>query len=186
MRQAYDYWQDQPGNYYPKRDEAPSTPRYWLPSRVFSLGRSSSMAFKVNLRNQFEKSKTITTSPPSAPLERTSESHGPRIRPPCSSISQNSSALLPVLKGTEIVAFGEDYQRPAAPERHATVAADPRSGYLTDGFGHRQVIHILLSPQALITNVRNLAGKDLERSKSPQPVPVTFPKSVYPGVRARL
>src|SRR6202050_613569 len=85
LRQAYDYWQDQPGNYYPKRDEAPSTPRYWLPSRVFSLGRSSSMAFKVNLRNQFEKSKTITTSPPSAPLERTSESHGPRIRPPCSS-----------------------------------------------------------------------------------------------------
>jgi len=30
---------------------------------------------------------------------------------------------------------------------------------LTDGFGHRQAIHILLSSRALITKVRELARK---------------------------
>ena len=31
-----------------------------------------------------------------------------------------------LLKETEIVAFGEDYQRPVTPSRHTAVAADPR------------------------------------------------------------
>jgi hypothetical protein len=77
------------------------------------------------------------------------------------------------------MAFGEDYQRPTAPEKARNSHGGSPSGYLTDGFGHRQVIHILLSLQALITKVRNLAGQDPERSKA-STGPVTFPKSVYP------
>jgi len=122
LRQAYDYWQDQPGNYYPKRLERRLKAALLAPSRVFSLGWSSS----TNPKSPSDsKGKAATVGLPSAsgaykrvPLSM--------VKPPCSSISQSSSALLPVLKETEIVAFGEDYQQPATPERHAAVAADPR------------------------------------------------------------
>jgi hypothetical protein len=54
------------------------------------------------------------------------------------------------------------------------------SGYLTDRFGHRQVIHILLSMRAHITNVRSPTAIDQEGHKKPSNGLVTFPKSVHP------
>jgi hypothetical protein len=72
------------------------------------------------------------------------------------------------------MAFGEDYQRPATPlERRGSSHGGSPSGYLTDRFGHRQAIHILLSSQALIAKVRSSTRK----TKSG---PVPFPKSAYP------
>src|ERR1700689_1848462 len=99
LRQAYDYWQDQPGNYYPKRLERRLKAALLAPSRVFSLGWSSS----TNPKSPSDsKGKAATVGLPSASgaYERVPLS---TIKPPCSSISQSSSALLPVLKETGIV-----------------------------------------------------------------------------------
>src|ERR1700730_2380903 len=41
------------------------------------------------------------------------------LRRQLASFSQVSSTLLPVLRGTKIMAFGEDYQQPTKPERLA-------------------------------------------------------------------
>lgn len=82
---------------------------------------------------------------------------------PCSSISQNSDALLPVHR-TRIVAFGEDYQQPARLKGTRSRGGSP-SGYLTDRFGHRQVIHILLSSQAQATKAQSSTRKTKKARK---------------------
>ena len=93
-------------------------------------------------------------------------------RAPCFSISQNSDALLPVHR-TRIVAFGEDYQQPAHLKGARSRGGSP-SGYLTDRFGHRQVIHILLSSQAHATKAQSSTRKT-ERLESPSTVRSPFP-----------
>ena len=55
--------------------------------------------------------------------------------------SQVSSVLLPVQR-TEITAFKEDYQQPAAPERHAQSRRIPNYLFVCRS-SHRQSIHIL-------------------------------------------
>jgi hypothetical protein len=75
LRQAYDYWQDQPGNYYPKRGEAPQRRATGSLTGVFARPEFVNGFKGANL--QTDKSKTITASPPSA-LGRTSESYDPR------------------------------------------------------------------------------------------------------------
>jgi hypothetical protein len=49
LRQAYDYWQDQPGNYYP------IITKVLIPSRELSLGWSSSQ-FPSQVRPQRQDS----------------------------------------------------------------------------------------------------------------------------------
>src|ERR1700729_3897437 len=133
------------------------------PSRVFSLGRSSSTGSKE------QTFKPIKVRPyPQVHLPPWGVQASPTIHDQ-TTLSLDLTKFKhtsPCPLQTAIVAFGGDYQRPTAPERHATVTADPRVVYLTDRFSHRQVIHILLLLQALITKVRNLAEKDLECSKA--------------------
>jgi len=126
-------------------------------------------------------SDTATVSPPSAEAyKRVPQS---TIPPPCSSISQSSSSLLPVLleqRSWPSVRTTSD--RRHLKGMHCSHGGSP-SGYLTDGFGHRQVIHIPLSSRALITNVRSSTGKDLERSKALATVRSPFPSQRIPIYR---
>jgi hypothetical protein len=121
--------------------EGASTPCYQLPRGCF---HSTGVHQQIRSHLQIQKGKAIITDQPSA-LERTSKSHNQRpdhLVPRSHKIQAHFSLSF---EETEIMAFGEDYQQPAAPERHAAVTADPRVVILTDGFGHRQAIHIPLS-----------------------------------------
>ena len=66
----------------------------------------------------------------------------PATGTPYPQVSQVLGTDLPVRK-TRITAFDEDYQRPAAPLRHAAVQVDPRVVIWRAGLAHRQSIHIL-------------------------------------------
>jgi len=67
--------------------------------------------------------------------------HKPASGTPCFPISHVSGTALPVQR-TGIVAFDEDYQQPAAPERCTQSRRIPE-WLIANRFGHRQVIHIL-------------------------------------------
>jgi hypothetical protein len=62
--------------------------------------------------------KAVTAGLPST-QGRTSKSHHPPSNHLVPRSHKFQAHFLPVLKGTEIMAFREDYQQPAAPERHA-------------------------------------------------------------------
>jgi len=163
--------QDQPGNYCPKRPEAPFKASLPTPLRVPSLGWSSSM----NSQKEFLKGKATTAGLPSAPESVQTSPNRPwsdHLVPP---ISQSSSATSPCLQRDRD--HGLRWGLPATGyaffERCAAVTADPRVVIWLTRFGHRQAIHILLSLQALITKVRS----STRQTKSG---PVPFPKSAYP------
>jgi|HubBroStandDraft_5_1064220.scaffolds.fasta_scaffold271986_1 hypothetical protein len=79
------------------------------------------------------------TFPPQGGVQATSN---PQMASPCFPFSHVLSKI-PLSRGeTKVTALGEDYQRPATPERHATDVADPLvvSCIRID---HRQAIHLL-------------------------------------------
>ena len=105
MRQAYDYWQDQPGNYFPFNT---NRTRRGFPGRW-----SSSTIERIRLQHIHGFCLGILTV------------SGPAIEPPChrSHIFQTHFSLS--LFQTEIMAYGEDYQQPASyTEISCTVTAD--------------------------------------------------------------
>jgi len=142
------------------------------PQRVLSKGWSSSLKggrsrLPLRLNKQGRNRKSAFH-----PVKGVQASLTIADRAPCISISQNSGALLPVHR-TRIVAFGEDYQQPAGLKGSRSRGGSP-SGYLTDRFSHRQVIHILLSSQAHATKAQSSARKT-KRLESPSTVRSPFP-----------
>lgn len=150
MRQAYDYWQDQPGNYssanapvLPKGPTRPCLPiKKGFPPSVRKAGVSYTMIKLENRRTH--KGHTSSTKAQRFPSISNFFSH---LVPP---ISHISSSFLPVTDrnrpATQIMTFDEDYQRPATLRERLTVAADPR---VVNAFrlGHRQLIHTLRTSQ---------------------------------------
>jgi hypothetical protein len=135
LRQAYDYWQDQPGNYFPKTTS--------VAHRLLTVCRGALSAFTT------WSSSTFVHSGPTAACRRLPSPRGgvqatsnPQMASPCFPFSHVLSKI-PLSRGeTKVTALGEDYQRPATPERHATDVADPLvvSCIRID---HRQAIHLL-------------------------------------------
>jgi len=102
-------------------------------------------------------------------------------QPPCPR-SKSSSALLPSSKRQRSW-LREDYQQPRRLKGTRQSRRSPEC-YLTEGFSHRQEIHILLSSQALITK----KGARLERPRVLERALMVwspFLKSVYPDIQAR-
>src|SRR5436190_6866980 len=112
LRQAYDYWQDQPGNYFPyafppltgKKDIRPILVKLSL----HVLGREFSLFHDWIFCISITASRSV---PAIACLTNDSE---PVTKTPCSPISQISGTVPPVVETTEIVTFNENYQQPAS------------------------------------------------------------------------
>ena len=72
----------------------------------------------------------------------------------------------------KMASYDEDYQRPATPSWHRSVAADPPL-VISLRFGHRQSIHALLASRTpSLTEVVQLAdySPDLSRTKPVHPI----------------
>jgi hypothetical protein len=143
LRQAYDYWQDQPGNYFPikaplsmKRDR-PFNP-YLLCDRTshFDGREFSSEGQLIQLQPRMVFPRRVLAKTRSA------------IEPPCSPFSQIPDALLHVTEATQIVAFRENYQQPAQETKALrTVEADSQLVNCSR-ISYQQVIRILRSVQS--------------------------------------
>ncbi len=120
MRQAYDYWQDQPGNYFPHRPTDGPTPVHGVPGDAFPDGSSSTTSVKTTFAHETSQDNPMVVTfglstysslslkvgsldPPLFPL--VPRSHKSQERFP-SSLSQ-----------TKITPFKEDYQRSAPSQR---------------------------------------------------------------------
>jgi len=131
LRQAYDYWQDQPGNYFPNARVTPmhKRPGTWHPQGTLSQVGSSSYG---------QLTRSCST-----PLVKGGVPHNQIALFPGPTCFRRSS---PCQLVTGIVAFRENCQQPARNNKNViprTVATDSQM-VNCDRFSHRQVIHILL------------------------------------------
>ena len=135
MRQAYDYWQDQPGNYFPK-------PLSW-PSLTHGMPRGTLRFRDVEFVNFcFTSNRPIAACGRLPPQGGYKRHQNPQMASPCFPFSHVSSKIPSSRGETKVTALDEDYQRPVTPERRATDMADPLvvSCIRID---HRQAIHLL-------------------------------------------
>ena len=108
----------------------------------------------------------------------------PASETPCFPISQVSGTALPVQR-TEIVAFGEDYQQPAAPQRCAQSRRIPE-WLVANRFGHRQVIHILQHYKHTSQKDGARFARVSSRTSGTQPHPATPYPSQYILIDRRI
>ena len=114
MRQAYDYWQDQPGNYFPKPLSWPSVTR-GVPGALSAFTMWSSSTFVCVKHSR----PTVARGQPSPLREGVQATSNPQMASPCFPFSHVLSKIPSSRRETKVTALDEDYQRPATPERHA-------------------------------------------------------------------
>jgi hypothetical protein len=130
LRQAYDYWQDQPGNYFPTH---------------FRGHRLLACVKNTRFRDvEFVNTTHIYLDPPqlkvafprgTTNLEPTS---GATSFPTLTCLKQDP----PLLQGAEVTAFDEGYPTTGPPKRHAQ-SWRILKGFDCIRFDHRQAFHLL-------------------------------------------
>jgi hypothetical protein len=133
LRQAYDYWQDQPGNYFP---DAPPKRRKRPVLATFD-SRFPGREFSLDDRRLGHSSSRLSAQ------ERTCVPK-PAAEPPCSPVSHISSTLLPVAAKRQRSWPSERTTNNRHSVERRTVAADSRV-VSCNRFSYQQVIHILRS-----------------------------------------
>jgi hypothetical protein len=181
LRQAYDYWQDQPGNYFPKPE------RGGLNTKVIASSRELSLGWEFIVQGPI----TVSVRP------QTRVCVPPRGGVHTSRAPDDLTTLFPRSHKSQTHFSASSGGRGSWPSMRTTSEwhhlkdahghGGSPSGYLTDRFSHRQAIHNPLSSHALITNVWSLTEKTLSTSKEAlhQSGP-HLSRSAYPDAQARL
>ena len=115
MRQAYDYWQDQPGNYFPDAAVDFTCCKHPLLTSHIKAGSFPGWVFVTRLEMPPHfKCPLIHHSHTQLSTVKCTSKMQPVTGTPYPQVSQVSGTDLPV-QWTRITAFSEDYHRPAAP-----------------------------------------------------------------------
>ncbi len=164
MRQAYDYWQDQPGNYFPHRPTDGPTPVHGVPGDAFPDGSSSTTSVKTTFAHETSQDNPMVVTFGLSTYSSLSLKVGSLDPPfsPRTPISQVSGTL-------PLVAFtNEDH---ALQRRLPAIGTIPKAAPTTADLrvvnhlrsGHRQAIHI---PSSSPTDASKRAPSDLLRLHS--------------------
>ena len=115
MRQAYDYWQDQPGNYFPAAEVEFTHRKHPLLTSHIEAGSFLGWAFVTRLEMPPHlKCSLVHRSCTQLSTVKCTGKIQPAMGTPYPQVSQVLGTDLPVQK-TRITSFSEDYHRPAAP-----------------------------------------------------------------------
>ena len=134
MRQAYDYWQDQPGNYYSNREQSQSD-RHTRAGALSDGWVFVTRLCDLPLKSDRTRPATAFRAQHVLAVEQASS------RSPCFPISQVSDQLSWFIEPKSRPSVRTTSQ-PAAPVRCAQSRRIPE-WLFANRFGHRQAIHIL-------------------------------------------
>ena len=125
MRQAYDYWQDQPGNCFPTAEVTFTCCKHPVPTLPHQSGKAFQGGCLLQGPNAPHTQSALWSVavmlglPQQSVQAPTQQAMGT----PYPLVSQALGTDLPVYE-TRITAFSEDYHGPAAPARHTAVQVD--------------------------------------------------------------
>ena len=176
MRQAYDYWQDQPGNYFSlscpaiTRKQQQALLTYARTAQAFGTG------------SFINKIVSIQPQPKASFLRGVLDNQKPAAKTPYSPISQISNTLPPVaIKRQRWWSLKRTTSNQPKSEDDSTIAADSQV-VSCDRFSHRQAIHICFSSADTKRYLTSRARKG-RKTSSKRPAQ-THPKPVHPDRQA--